>query len=180
MTRQDDIAVLDFKGWPSSPALPSYLQTVFPQPHDRPSRCLPWGSVCLEVSDLQRALFGSAGGTSAPSSSQGEHYTLQTPPAGFVYTGISSKISADGFKHILWSHIWTDSDFPPSSSKPSLRFSPFICSSFIANAFRCLTFPAENWLRSLALGLRSPASAKDEMQRADGLLPDALELSIYI
>lgn len=42
--------------------------------------------------------------------------------------------------------IWTDSNFPPSSSNHSLRFSSFICSCFITNAFPCVLFLTENWL----------------------------------
>ena len=118
----------------------------------RPTACSREACVC-SLGYLQRVLFGSAGRTSAPSSNQGEHYIVQTPQAGFVYPRIASKISADGFKCFLWSHIWTDSDFPPSSSKPSLRFSPFICSSFVVNEFPHMTFPADHWLRSVHLVL---------------------------
>lgn len=124
----------------------------------RPIACSGEACVC-SLGYLQRVLFGSAGRTSAPSSNPGEHYIVQTPQAGFVYPGIASKISADGFQFFLWSHIWTDSDFPPSSSKASLRFSPFVCSSVFVNAFPHMTFPADRWLRSFHLVLRSPAMA---------------------
>lgn len=43
---------------------------------------------------------------------------------------------------------------PPSSSSPSLRFlHPFICSSFVTNAFPCATPPAEIWLLGFSLVL---------------------------
>lgn len=111
------------------------------------------GETCVwSIRYLQRASSVSARKISAPLSNQGEHYTLQTPQAGSVYPGISSKIPADGFKHSLWSQIWRDADFPPFifQSFPEIP-PPFICSSFVTNAFPCATSPAENWLIGLLL-----------------------------
>ena len=118
-----------------------------------PARVTEVLSSCGNLTGKKGAAFVTKALFSAPSSNQGEHYIVQTPQAGFVYPGIASKISADGFKFFLWSHIWTDSDFPPSSSKPSLRFSPFVCSRFFVNAFPHMTFPADHWLRSFHLVL---------------------------
>lgn len=127
------VLVPDLQPW-----FPPDLQTLCTQPDGNPTL---WPALCLECWLSSKALSVSAGRTSAPSSNQGEHYTIQTPQAGFVYPGISSKIPADGFKHFLWPQIWTDSDFPPSSSNSSLRFSSLHLFKLYYKCFSMCGFP---------------------------------------
>ena len=73
--------------------------------------------------------------------SLGEHYTLQTPQAGFVCPGISSNISADGFKQFSGPQVCTDSDFSPFIFQSFPKIPPIHLCNFCTNAYPCATLP---------------------------------------